>query len=175
MITTIRVAEVTCWSSRKVIGVTASPNLRFPINMSGRPKYDMRTQFGALCWRREAGKLRILLITSRDTGRWVTPKGWPMHGKTPAEAAAQEAWEEAGVSGIVGPEAVGVFSYIKPLDRTRMPCLAMIFPLEVREIHKKWPEDHERTRKWFSPKKAAKMVNEHELKQIILRFAEMQD
>lgn len=143
---------------------------RFPIDLSGQTKRDVRTQFAALCWRGSKHKPEILLITSRDTGRWVTPKGWPMDGMTPVEAAAQEAWEEAGVTGDIGPQSVGVYSYIKPMDQLKLPCLAMVFPLRVKTVHSQWPEKHERTRKWFSRKKAAAQVDESELAQMILRF-----
>ena len=61
------------------------------------PTIDARTQYGALCWRMHRGKVEVLLITSRDTGRWVIPKGWPIDGLAPAQTAAREAWEEAGV------------------------------------------------------------------------------
>ena len=47
----------------------------------------------------EDGVTRVLLLTSRETRRWVIPKGWPMKGCKPYEAAAQEALEEAGVTG----------------------------------------------------------------------------
>ena len=40
-----------------------------------------RMQVSALCHRRDAsGKTEILLITSRGTGRWILPKGWPIDG-----------------------------------------------------------------------------------------------
>lgn len=150
--------------------MTAEIAPRFPILLSGRRKFDVRTQFAAICWRREKGKIRILLITSRDTGRWIIPKGWPMDGKTPSEAAAQEAWEEAGVTGVVGLNTVGVYSYVKPLDRAQLPCLAMVFPIHVKQEFDDWPEAHQRTRKWMSRKKAARLVAEPELQQILLNF-----
>lgn len=143
---------------------------RFPIRFAGQSKTDVRTQFAALCWREHKRRVEILLITSRGTGRWVPPKGWPMNGLTPAEAAAQEAWEEAGVTGITSNRAAGVYSYIKPLDETNMPCLAMVFPLKVTTIHPDWPEKTQRKRRWFSVKKAASKVGEDELRQIMLRF-----
>lgn len=93
-----------------------------------------------------------------------------MDGLTPSEAAAQEAWEEAGVTGSVSDQSAGVYSYIKPLDRSDLPCLVMVFPLQVKTLHDRWPEDSQRKRKWFSPKKAAQKVNEAELKQLILKF-----
>ena len=61
-----------------------------------------KLQTGALPWRRAKGdQLEILLVTGRLSGRWIVPKGWPMRGKTMAKAAAQEAYEEAGVRGKV--------------------------------------------------------------------------
>lgn len=150
--------------------MSIQPDRRFPIDLSGQSKRDVRSQFGALCWRMNKGKCEVLLISSRNTGRWVIPKGWPMDGMTPAEAAAQEAWEEAGVSGRISDRAVGVYSYVKPLDTTRLPCLAMVFPLKVKTVHDTWPEKSQRTRRWFTQRKAATKVDEHELRQLITQF-----
>ena len=66
---------------------------------------DSTAQIGAICWRMHRAKVEVLLITSRDTGRWVIPKGWPMQGLSDAEAASIEAWEEAGVRGDITPKA----------------------------------------------------------------------
>ena len=71
------------------------------------------TQVAALCWRKHRDRVEVLLITSRDTGRWVLPKGWPIPGLNAHEAAAIEAWEEAGVRGPVTPDALGYFGYDK--------------------------------------------------------------
>ena len=76
-----------------------------------------RLQVAALCWRRSGKGLRILLITSRDTGRWVIPKGWPMRNRTDAEAAAREAYEEAGLRGIVAERSIGLYTYRKAARR----------------------------------------------------------
>ena len=67
----------------------------------------------ALCYRREGIETEVLLVTSRGRGRWILPKGWPMDGLDDAHAAAQEAWEEAGVSGHVTGPALGSFGYVK--------------------------------------------------------------
>lgn len=143
---------------------------RFPIDMKGQSKTDLRTQFAALCWRKGESGVEILLITSRDTGRWIIPKGWPMDGKTPVEAAETEAWEEAGVTGKMAQMPVGMFSYVKPLDATRTPCLAMVFALKVKTLHHRWPERKQRERKWFSAKRAAKKVTDPELAMVIRGF-----
>ena len=74
-----------------------------------------RRQVAALPWRRGDTGIEILLVTSRETRRWVTPKGGRMAGKTDAEAAAQEALEEAGVEGVVPGVQLGTFRYLKVL------------------------------------------------------------
>src|SRR5690606_27766655 len=59
------------------------------------------------------GAREVMLVTSRGTGRWVLPKGWPEHSEALHEAAAREAAEEAGVSGPVAPQEIGRFYYGK--------------------------------------------------------------
>lgn len=132
---------------------------------------DVRTQFGAICYRIKNEKLQILLVTSRGTGRWIIPKGWPMHKMTPAQAAAQEALEEAGVEGKTGTECLGIYSYVKDYDHADdLPCVVALFPLKVKRILQDYPEKSERRRKWFSQQKAAQMVSEPELREIIKSF-----
>ena len=79
-----------------------------------RPK---RLQVAALCYRETPKGKQVLLITSRDTGRWIVPKGWPVDGLDGAEAALQEAWEEAGVSKAdIESAPMGYYDYNKRLD-----------------------------------------------------------
>ena len=133
------------------------------------------TQYGALCWRLTSdGKPEVLLITSRDTGRWVIPKGWPMKGKGPCEAALQEAYEEAGVEGKVSEACAGLYSYTKVLGPDRsggVPCVVAVYALQVRKLLSDFPEVDERRRKWFSPKKAAQKVDEPELQELLRGFS----
>ena len=118
-------------------------------------------QLGALCWRMERGRLQILLITSRDTGRWVIPKGWPMAGKSMAEAAAIEAWEEAGVEGLVHDAAWGQFRYDKAVAAApSIPCIVSVFGLRVAQLRRRFPERKQRRRKWFSADQAQGLVAE---------------
>lgn len=125
-------------------------------------------QFGAVCWRLHRGKVEVLLITSRDTGRWVVPKGWAMEGRSPAEAAAREAWEEAGVTGEVGPESIGQFRYDKVMGRARsVPCLVEVFGLRVTRLAAKFPERKQRRRRWFAAAEAARQVNEPDLRALL--------
>lgn len=130
-------------------------------------------QQAALPWRRAAdGSVEVLLITSRETKRWVIPKGWPMAGLHAAQAAAQEAYEEAGVRGQVSPLAIGAFTYDKVGRQGGVKRLTVfVFPLEVSEELEDWPERHERERCWFAPADAARGVNEPELQAIIAAFA----
>ncbi|MCB1336791.1 MAG: NUDIX hydrolase [Maritimibacter sp.] len=142
-----------------------------PIRLAGSGKRDVRTQFGALPWRLHDGKLEILLITSRDTGRWIIPKGWPMDGATPAEAAATEAWEEAGVEGKLSNAVLGFYGYTKQIEEVDdYPIVVAVFPIQVKKLAADWPERRERRRHWFPAKKAATVVSEPELRQIIKTF-----
>lgn len=132
-----------------------------------------RSQYAALCWRMHRGQVEVLLITSRDTGRWVIPKGWPMEGMEPAAAAAREAWEEAGVTGETVTEALGIYTYDKILKPGQsLPCAVSVYPLRVGELADKFPERKERRRKWFTAAKAARKVAEPELRELLAGLAE---
>lgn len=130
-----------------------------------------RLQVAALCWRRSRKGVRVLLITSRDSGRWVIPKGWQMHNRTDPEAAAREAYEEAGVRGTISDRSVGLYTYLKGLAPGRsVLCVVKVFPLEVREMLTKYPETGQRRARWFSPDKAAMRIAEPELRAIVRAF-----
>ena len=130
-----------------------------------------RRQVAALPWRRGETGIEILLVTSRETRRWVTPKGGRMAGKTDAEAAAQEALEEAGVEGVVAGTPLGTFRYLKVLKR-RAPrwCVVALYGLEVTAVHRAWEEQAERERVWLSRDEAADRVDEPDLKALIAGF-----
>ncbi|NTF41008.1 NTP pyrophosphohydrolase [Rhizobium sp. AC27/96] len=134
-----------------------------------------RQQYAALCYRvkKKTGDLEVLLLTSRDTGRWVIPKGWPMPGKLSHEVAAREAYEEAGVRGTVETEALGSFGYDKVLkDGIQVPCRVQVYALEVSELAKNFKEKGERSVEWVSCDEAVKRVREPELRDLILAFAQ---
>ena len=146
-------------------------NRQMPLTLRTRSKTDLRTQFAALCYRITKDKTEILLITSRRSGRWIVPKGWPIAGKTPGETALIEAWEEAGVRGKASEHCIGIFSYLKMTEpKTNLPCLGLVFPVKVKSLAKDYPEAGQRRRKWLRPKKAAARVSEPELAQIIRHF-----
>lgn len=151
--------------------MTLQRTTQLPISVGSAQKRDVRAQFAALCYQVVKDEPQVLLITSRETGRWVLPKGWPMDGMTPAQAAAQEAWEEAGVEGRAFDFVLGIYSYAKVIDAdTTVPCVVTAFPVKVKRLADSFPEQEERKRKWFPLKKAAARVDEAELSQIINKF-----
>ena len=134
-----------------------------------RPK--PRVQCAALPYRGGAD-LEILLVTSRETGRWVIPKGWPMKGRTRREAAAIEAMEEAGVEGRMIRKAVGAYDYLKVLrSGDSQPCRVTVYAVEVTIQHDTWREQDQRSSQWFVWDAAAAAVHEPGLARLIRRFA----
>lgn len=132
-----------------------------------------RMQCAALCYRFKKKSLQpeMLVITSRDTGRWIIPKGWPMDGKKSHEVAAREAWEEAGVKGDASPDSIGSFAYQKGLDHgMSVRCRAKVYSVAVLDMAKRYPEKGSRKLEWVSFREAASRVAEPELKDLILSF-----
>lgn len=131
-----------------------------------------RLQVAALPWRKTDDGVEVMLITSRDTGRWVLPKGWPEEDEPLYEAAAREAFEEAGISGDIAQKTAGSYFYNKVHSSgSESPCEVRVFPLEVKEVASKWREKGQRKRKWVKPREATRMVNEPDLVKLIARFA----
>ncbi|MDR9485124.1 MAG: NUDIX hydrolase [Sediminimonas sp.] len=131
-----------------------------------RPK---RFQVAALCTDGEGDDLRVLLITSRGTGRWILPKGWPIDGLNAPGAALREAWEEAGVkTAEAEAEAIGTYDYAKTLDNGAVvPVETHVFKASVVELSDDYPESDERTRRWVRPQEASEMVDEPGLRDIL--------
>jgi 8-oxo-dGTP pyrophosphatase MutT (NUDIX family) len=128
-------------------------------------------QYAALPYRVADEAIEVLLVTSRETQRWVIPKGWPMKGRKPYAAAAREALEEAGVIGKVGKTPIGVYHYVKRLKNgAPLLCTVDVFALQVVRQRKRWPEQHQRTGHWFTAAEAARAVDEPELQDLIDRF-----
>ena len=92
-----------------------------------------RVQYGALAYRlTDRSRTEVMLVTSRETQRWIIPKGWPQKGKAPYHLAAREAFEEAGIVGAVGRRSVGSFPYEKRLKNGGVVvCEVHVFPLKV--------------------------------------------
>lgn len=134
-------------------------------------------QVGALVHRRnKVDTFQILLITSRGSGRWIIPKGWPQVGRTFAETAACEAYEEAGVRGTIHSVPIGSFNYSKmdlPPERLNQFTVA-VFALQFTAQEKDWPEREERFCEWMPPQEAANRVEEADLKILIRQFSDSQ-
>lgn len=127
-----------------------------------------RRQVAALPLRRaKNGGVEILLVTSRDTGRWIIPKGWPSKRGKDHKAAAREAKQEAGVEGKITQKAFGSYRYVKRELGEGSPIDVTVFLLAVRKKSKRWPERRERRRAWFDVLDAAGKISEPELSLLI--------
>jgi 8-oxo-dGTP pyrophosphatase MutT (NUDIX family) len=128
-------------------------------------------QYAALPFR-YLDSLEILLISSRETRRWVIPKGWPMKGRKPHAVAAREALEEAGVVGRIGKRPLGSYQYVKRLKNgAPLLCTVDVFPMMVKRQRDRWREQDQRTLQWFAAEEAATVVEEPELQSLIDEFA----
>jgi 8-oxo-dGTP pyrophosphatase MutT (NUDIX family) len=142
-----------------------------PVRGRRDAKHDVRTQFGAVPWRLEGGRLELLLVTGRKSGKWSVPKGWPAGGEMPADAAAREAWEEAGATGLITPSCLGIYTCArKSVRRMRFPCVVALFPLEVLRLEAVWPEQGQRQRRWATTEEAATLAANPELASVLLGF-----
>src|ERR1700720_1156533 len=128
-----------------------------------------RVQYAALPYRQSGtSRTEVLLVTSRETGRWIIPKGWPIKRKAPHAAAAREAREGAGVVGKISRRSIGWFSYEKRLKRgIVIICKVHVFALKVKRQQESWPEKGQREVQWMSRTKAARSVGDPKLGNII--------
>ncbi len=130
-----------------------------------------RIQYAALPYRLVNGRIEVLLVTSRETRRWIIPKGWAEKAVEPHAMAAREAFEEAGVRGRVEQRPFGAYRYAKRLTANKsVPCTVTVYLLEVEEELADWPEKKERERRWLSPGQAALAISESGLVEMLLRL-----
>jgi 8-oxo-dGTP pyrophosphatase MutT (NUDIX family) len=128
-------------------------------------------QIAAMPWRKSKADVEVLLIKSRETRRWVIPKGWPMDHLKDFNAAKVEAYEEAGVRGRVTRKPVGSFRYDKQMKSSELRDVTVtVYALHVQAVLTSWPEKSERPRKWFSCEAAAKAVAEPGLQKLLRGF-----
>ena len=126
-------------------------------------------QSGVLPYRFRDGILEIMLITSRGRRRWIIPKGVIEPHLSSAKSAAQEAWEEAGLTGPVSEPSVGCYERYKWGGQ----CQIELFLMRVTHVAEVWPEVGLRERCWLSVEAAAHRVEEEKLKQIILDLPQL--
>ena len=129
-------------------------------------------QYAALPYRRRAdGVIEVLLITSRETRRWIIPKGWPTPGLTPPDSAKNEAMEESGALGRIGERSIGFYHYTKLLNGAAVYCKVEVFPLEVETQLASWPEENQRDIRWCELQEGGDMVQEPGLSAMIRNLA----
>ncbi|HEV2531429.1 NUDIX hydrolase [Phenylobacterium sp.] len=138
----------------------------------GKSRRGPRQQFAALPWRRTEAGVEVLLITSRETRRWVIPKGWGKKGESASIAAAREALEETGVGGRLDATPLGHYRYQKQLKSGRLQRVRVaVYALEVVHEHEDWPEKAIREKFWTTIAEAATLVDEPELRALIAGFS----
>ncbi len=167
-----KTSQTKAGQSRKSLSGKAASKTPTPKPSNREPDREPRTQFAALPWRRtDDGQIEVLLITSRETQRWVIPKGWPIKGRTSAKSAAQEAFEEAGVRGKIGKGPVGGYAYDKRLKSGRLQHVRVaIFALLVDTEAEVYPELGQREKRWLPLAAAAALVDEPELMVVLATF-----
>jgi 8-oxo-dGTP pyrophosphatase MutT (NUDIX family) len=133
---------------------------------------EVLSQIGALCIRQGKSGAEVLLITTRESGRWIIPKGWPIEGLKPHQVAEREAWEEAGVRGNAEKRPMGHFTYIKGLDNgKRVPSIVAVHKLKTQSVEKNFPEKGERKMEWHPILEAAVRAEGPELRGLIASLA----
>jgi 8-oxo-dGTP pyrophosphatase MutT (NUDIX family) len=125
-------------------------------------------QYAALPYVLLDGDIRVCLITSRGTKRWIIPKGWPKPPHLPHQQAAREAEDEAGLVGEIAADAIGTYTYRKRLHFfASAACRVSVFPLLVRAQRGQWLEQAERELTWVAVGTAAGMVQEPDLGELL--------
>lgn len=139
---------------------------------AGKTAAPERLQYAALPWRGTKKKLEIMLVSSRETKRWIIPKGWPMSGRGGAASAAIEALEEAGVLGAISDEPIGQYFYAKRFSHgVEQLCRVEVFALRVVRQRETWLEKDQRSTQWSSVEQAMELVSDPELRDLIAEFA----
>jgi 8-oxo-dGTP pyrophosphatase MutT (NUDIX family) len=125
-------------------------------------------QYAAICYMRMHDSIKVLLITSRQSGRWVIPKGWAMDRRAPHQVAEREAWEEAGIRGKARKKPFGYYTYLKMLDTgDRVASVVQVHLVEVSATDVEFREKGQRSFVWLPPHEAATLVREPELKGLL--------
>jgi len=144
--------------------------------MTNKEKKRTGRQFAALPLAVQGGEVMVMLVTSRETRRWVLPKGWAEPHLAPHELAAKEAYEEAGLVGQVDSKLAGSYRYYKRLrDGRSRPCKVGVFRLWVSRQLEDWPEREQRETRWFTPAQAAMAVDEGGLVKLLLNLAILEE
>jgi len=106
---------------------------------------------------------RICLVTSSSGKRWVIPKGIIDPGRTAPQTALLEAWEEAGLEGVLQPQPVGAYRY----EKWGSTCAMTVFLMTVTKVHEDWPEHAVRERVWLKPERALTRIRDEGLRELM--------
>ena len=137
---------------------------------------EPRRQSAALPLVGQGMALRVVLVTSRETRRWVLPKGWIEPEEPPHRSAAREAFEEAGLLGETEPEPLGSYAYPKRrADGSAVTTEVLVFRFRVARQLRDWPERLERERRLFTPAAAAALVAEPDLAALLRSLSPRQN
>jgi 8-oxo-dGTP pyrophosphatase MutT (NUDIX family) len=136
-------------------------------------------QAAAVCYRVRGQRIEFLLVRTRSGGRWTFPKGSAEPGLTHAQAAALEAFEEAGVHGRI--EEASFARYVrrergarKSTARSGKQKLAVYAHLcEVSRLSP--PRESRRHRTWFSVEDAKQRLRERRKSDDGAEFARVVD
>ena len=131
---------------------------------------DLVVQYAALPYRWQGNEFQVLLVTSRETKRWILPKGKPEKKRPPHKVAAREALEEAGVKGDICRHECGHYLSVKGEDGQTIPASIQVFPLEVDRELSVWRESHQRERRWVSISQAIALGIEPALADVLTAF-----
>ena len=128
-------------------------------------------QIGTLAFRTRERRLEVCLITSRGGGRWIIPKGWPEADLSHPEIAAQEAWEEAGLTGSVRPDMYASYMSSKSIEPgVELPVRMNIYLLANPGQAEEFPELGQRKVKWLTTKEAVTRVDDGGLQEVLTKF-----
>jgi 8-oxo-dGTP pyrophosphatase MutT (NUDIX family) len=144
--------------------------------MTGNQRPDVLAQSAVIAYRVLGGKMRVLLVTSRDTKRWIIPKGNVDMGRTPAEAAQIEAFEEAGLKGSIASRIpLGVYTYFKATAPGELrPASVEVYLFKVEKVARNWPEKGQRQFAWMSVTKAIERIEEPSVIPLLRRVREIE-
>ena len=131
-----------------------------------------KKQAGAIPYSIVDGQVVFLLVTSRGSGRWIFPKGDPIKGLEPWDAAAQEALEEAGIEGEVDQRPLGSYRTFKTLAIRRKVIEVELYPLRVTRHFDEWPEKGHRHRHWAILPEAKRLLADTQIAQLAIRLTQ---
>ncbi|WP_428642276.1 NUDIX hydrolase [Roseibium sp.] len=151
---------------------SAAPDFSWLQGLGGLFVKPARLQIAALCIRPGEQEPEILLVSTRDTGRFILPKGWPERDKPASETALIEAYEEAGVLGTADPRPIGSFRSYKGISNgLKIRTKVLVFKVRFEKQLKSFPETGQRKRLWLPVSKAIEKVDEPALKRFLRRHA----